>query len=186
MFLHPRFNAPWRGRIAAVLPWVFVIGVAVGTTLPMRRWVHLPGSVNTWAWPDPGGEVWRKAGSPDTRYAVDVLHTIDGDTFLARVRVEPNRTIVTRVRLRGIDAPELKARCAKEGRMAETASRALRALLDEGGVTISNVGLDKYAGRVDADVATARTPNVSNALLSAGQVRRYDGGHRNGWCSNWY
>jgi hypothetical protein len=70
--------------------------------------------------------------------------------------------------------------------MAEAASRALRTSLDEGGVTISNVGADKYAGRVDADVATARTPNVSNALLSAGQVRRYDGGHRNGWCSNWY
>jgi endonuclease YncB( thermonuclease family) len=44
--------------------------------------------------------------------------------------------VTTRVRLRGIDAPELKARCEKEFRMAEAASDALRNLLAEGDVTI--------------------------------------------------
>lgn len=191
MLLHPRINGPLRSRIAAVLPWVFVIGVAVGTMLPLRRWVHLPGvNLDTRAdssrlWPDPSAEILgTRAGGAETRLPVEVLRTIDGDTFLARVRLQqPDRVIVTRVRLRGIDAPELKAACDREWKMAQAASTALRGLLSEGGVTIYNVGPDKYAGRVVADAATGRTPNVSSALLAAGQVRRYDGGHRDGWCS---
>ncbi len=51
-------------------------------------------------------------------------------------------------------------------------------------VAISNIGPDKYAGRVVADVATRRTGNVSAALLASGHVRSYGGGHRNGWCAN--
>jgi endonuclease YncB( thermonuclease family) len=68
--------------------------------------------------------------------------------------------------------------------MAEVATGALRALLGEGGVTISNIGPDKYAGRVVADVATRRTENVSTAMLTGGYARSYGGGHRNGWCAN--
>jgi endonuclease YncB( thermonuclease family) len=68
--------------------------------------------------------------------------------------------------------------------MAEAATDALRALLGEGGVTIFNIGPDKYAGRVVADVATRRTGNVSSAMLGAGYVRSYGGGHRDGWCAN--
>jgi endonuclease YncB( thermonuclease family) len=70
------------------------------------------------------------------RHPVDVLKTIDGDTFEARVYLWPGLDLTTRVRLRGIDA-----------------------------------------------AATRQTPNVSSALRSAGYVRDYDGGHRNGWCS---
>ena len=65
---------------------------------------------------------------------------------------------------------------------AEAASDALRNLLGQGGVTIFNLGQDKY-GRVLADVATRRTANVSAALLAGGFVRSYNGGHRDGWCA---
>jgi endonuclease YncB( thermonuclease family) len=68
--------------------------------------------------------------------------------------------------------------------MAEAATDALRALLRDGDVMIFNVGPDKYAGRVVADVATRRTANVSTAMLAAGHVRSYGGGHRSGWCAN--
>ena len=54
----------------------------------------------------------------------------------------------------------------------------------EGGVTIYNIGPDKYQGRVDADVATKRTDNVSAAMLATGYARSYNGGHRQGWCNN--
>ena len=66
-------------------------------------------------------------------------------------------------------------------RCAEAAERALRALLVEGGVTIRDLGEDKY-GRLLGTVSTRATPNVSEALLAKGVVRRYDGGHRRGWC----
>ena len=118
------------------------------------------------------------------RHPVDVIRTIDGDTFEARVHLAPGLDLTTRVRLRGIDAPELKASCAQELQMAEAATGALRALLGEGDVTIFNIGPDKYAGRVVADVATRRTGNVSTAMLAAGHARSYGGGHRNGWCAN--
>jgi endonuclease YncB( thermonuclease family) len=116
------------------------------------------------------------------RYAVDVLRVIDGDTFEARVHVWPSFDLTTRVRLRSVDAPEMKARCSEERQGAEAARDALRMLLADRNITIWNVGPDKYYGRVDAEVSTEHTPDVSAALLSKGLVRGYAGGHRDGWC----
>ena len=106
--------------------------------------------------------IWKTAGIR-ARHPVDVLRTIDGDTFEARVHLSPGLEPTTRVRLRGVDAPEMKAACAGELELAEAAGAALRGLLGEGGVTIYNIGPDKYNGRVVADVATRRTDNVSAA-----------------------
>ena len=153
--------------------------------LPVRDWVRLtlPNSADSQAARD-AEMVWKRAGSSDMRHAVDVIRTIDGDTFEARVHLGPGLDPTTRIRLRGIDAPELKASCQQELQMAEAATDALRALLREGDVTIFNIGPDKYAGRVVADAATRRTGNVSTAMLAAGHARSYGGGHRNGWCAN--
>lgn len=178
-------QARWRRWFAAGLPWLFVIAVVAGTMLPVRDWVR-------GVWPHPPATqaerdaetIWRHTGNTDLRHPVEVIRAIDGDTFLARVHLSPGLDLTTRVRLRGIDAPELKASCAGELQMAEAATDALRALLGEGGVTISHIGPDKYGGRVLADAATSRTGNISAALLAAGHVRRYDGGHRIGWCAN--
>jgi endonuclease YncB( thermonuclease family) len=120
------------------------------------------------------------AGAPGM-IAARVLKVVDGDTFDARIEVQPGFRVTTRVRLRGIDAPELHAACEKERIGAEAAGRALRAILVEGGVTISDFGEDKY-GRLLGTVSTRATPNVSEALIAKGVVRRYDGGRRRGWC----
>lgn len=152
--------------------------------LPVRHWLHLP-----WTTSLPQSQthhdsetIWKRAGNPAVRHPVDVLYTVDGDTFEARVHLWPGLDLSTRVRLRGIDAPELKAQCADELKRAEAATAALRGLLADGGVAIYNIGPDKYQGRVVADVATKRTPNVSTALLDGGYARPYGGGHRDGWC----
>jgi endonuclease YncB( thermonuclease family) len=116
------------------------------------------------------------------RYAVDVLRVIDGDTFEARVHVWPGFDLTTRVRLRGIDAPEMRARCGDERTRAEAALDALRAMLAERDVTVAAIGPDKYFGRVVADVSTRRTPDVSAALLAKGVARSYSGGRRESWC----
>jgi endonuclease YncB( thermonuclease family) len=164
------------------MPWVFVLGIAAGTMLPLRQWAPwLPGRSVPQEWQETE-ELWRRAGNPVARHPVDVIRTIDGDTFEAQVHLWPGLDLHTRVRLRGVDAPERKAACAEEARMAEAASVALRALLDEGEVTISNVGPDKYQGRVVADASTKRTPSIATALLKSGHARSYTGGHRNGWC----
>jgi endonuclease YncB( thermonuclease family) len=115
-------------------------------------------------------------------HPAEVVRVIDGDTFEARVHLWPGLDVTTRVRLRGVDAPELEARCGEERVKAEGARDALRAILDQGEVGVSRVTLDKYGGRVVADASTSRTPDVSAALLGAGVARRYSGGHRDGWC----
>jgi endonuclease YncB( thermonuclease family) len=115
-------------------------------------------------------------------HPAEVLRVIDGDTFEARVKIWPGMEITTRVRLRGIDAPEMKSRCDDERVKAEASRDALVHLLNEGSVGISGIGQDKYGGRVDADVSTARTPDVSAALAERGLARRYAGGKRESWC----
>jgi endonuclease YncB( thermonuclease family) len=183
-----------RGRLrrwfSAALPWAFVFAVLAGTALPVRHWVHQRFPRATDLYPADGTAardaeiIWQQAGDPEVRHAVDVIRTIDGDTFVARVHLRPGLDLTTRVRLRGIDAPELKASCPQELQMAEAAADSLRALLGDGEVTIFHIGPDKYGGRVVADAATRRNPNVSNAMLLAGHARSYSGGHRGGWCAS--
>src|SRR6188474_564754 len=84
---------PWRRWFSAALPWVFVLGVAAGSLL---------GSVDSQAARD-AEIIWKRAGNPDVRHPVDVVRTIDGDTFEARVHLEPSVDLTTRIRLRGID-----------------------------------------------------------------------------------
>src|SRR5580692_12698003 len=115
-------------------------------------------------------------------YAGEVVRIIDGDTFVARMRTGPGGGVETRVRLRSIDAAELHARCSKELRLALAARAALQRLLAEGRVMLSHVGPDKYPGRIDANVATRSTNDISAAMLSGGFARAYDGGRRGSWC----
>jgi endonuclease YncB( thermonuclease family) len=115
-------------------------------------------------------------------YPAEVIRVIDGDTFQARVRVWPGLDVDTKVRLRGIDAAELHARCDDERVKAEAARAALQTILAEGGVAISRVGVDKYGGRVDASASTRNTADVSAAMLNGGWARVYDGRKRGSWC----
>jgi endonuclease YncB( thermonuclease family) len=191
MFLHRGLNAPYRSRglrsrAAAILPWVFVLGVAAGSMLPAGKWSEWLGpltkSEDQLKREHDSETVWRRAGNPTTRHPVNIIRTVDGDTFDARVSVWPGMELNTRVRLRGIDAPEIKASCESEFQKAEASTKALRALLNEGEVAIFNIGPDKYGERVVADVATKRTPNVSAALVAAGHARVYLSGRRGSWC----
>src|SRR5271167_3168598 len=117
-------------------------------------------------------------------HPAEVLRVIDGDTFEARVHLWPGLDITTKIRLRGIDAPELKARCLAERSMAEAARDALGDMLAEGAVGVSAITLDKYGGRVVADAGTRSIVNVSAQLLAKGYARSYDGRRRRGWCDD--
>lgn len=174
-------GSPFGRRFSALVPWMFVVGVVVAVVLVFRHGTDWPLPHDTDRRAQDAGIVLQQSRA-DTHQPVEIIRAIDGDTFLARVRQRDGRDLVVSVRLRGIDAPELKASCAQELDKAEAAADALRNLLAQGGVTISNLGLDKY-GRVLADVATRRTANVSAALLAGGFARSYNGGHRDGWCA---
>ena len=118
---------------------------------------------------------------PNSPIPADVLRVLDGDTFEARVLAWPGLEINTMVRLRGIEAPELRARCPMERIKAEAARDALTEILS-GSVGVYSITADKLGGRVVADAATHSIASVAAEMLRRGHARPITAGHRNGWC----
>ena len=112
-----------------------------------------------------------------------VGHIIDGDTFAALVKLDSDTEVSVRVRLRNVDTPEIHGACQSERQMAARARDRLSEMIPVGTVVeLSNIKDDKYLGRIDANVADARGRDVGTRLVTEGLGRRYNGGHRNGWC----
>jgi endonuclease YncB( thermonuclease family) len=173
MFLNLR-SLSHPGRAAAALALVaFAFGATAATML------RSTGHSQAAAAPRPVASL-PSAGA--IGYPAEVIRVFDGDTFEARVQVWPGLEITTKVRLRGIDAPELRARCAEERALAESARGALSALLARGRVGIRQVKLDKYGGRVVAEASAGNTQDIAATLIAGGHARRYHGGRREGWC----
>jgi endonuclease YncB( thermonuclease family) len=174
-----------RGRAAVFLAAAaFAAGLALGATArgPFLAAPEMPSAAAPPVDVDATGSTSPAPIFGRGIYPAEVLRVADGDTFEARVQVWPGIAITTKVRLRGVDTPELKARCPQERAKAEAARAKLAALLSDGGVELSRVGLDKFGGRIDAAAATRSTPDVSAAILQAGLGRSYAGGRREGWC----
>lgn len=157
----------------------FAIGLATGATLGPNIADSSAASASFLRQhPDNTAAVLQPVGG----HPAEVLRILDGDTFEARVHIWPGVDVTTKVRLRGIDAPELKARCTEEYAKAIESRETLKAMLGDGGVTISHVTFDKYGGRVVANAATRATPNIADTMLKSGLARSYSGGRRESWC----
>jgi endonuclease YncB( thermonuclease family) len=104
---------------------------------------------------------------------------IDGDTFKIGTR---------KVRIIGIDTPEVDARCPKEAALAEQATAALQENLNRGPFEMLAPPLrsrDQY-GR-ELRTLRRKRPDGSYNLIArqmreTGLARRYLGGFRTGWC----
>lgn len=134
----------------AVRPWRLAIGVAVFLGATALAW-------KAFALPLCGG-------GPRTDCVVD------GDTiWLAGEKI----------RLEGIDAPELsRAKCPEELRIATSAS-ARMVELTEGELTVSRNGKDRY-GRTLANVANA-TGDIGETLVAEGLAKIWEG-RKAQWC----
>jgi endonuclease YncB( thermonuclease family) len=99
------------------------------------------------------------------------LRALDGDTLAFATE---------RLRLVGIDAPELRCRCPSECDAAQAATEALRRLIEEAAtVVVVRTGIDRYGrslGRVEADGV-----DVGEALVAMGHARVWTG-RREPWC----
>jgi micrococcal nuclease len=102
--------------------------------------------------------------------ALAILVVIDGDTILVDGE---------RVRIMGLDAPEIDCHCPRECRLAQEAKGALARLLAQPPV-IERHGKDRY-GRTLARV-TAGGRDVADSLIARGLARPYHGGRRQPWC----
>ena len=116
-----------------------------------------------------------------------VIEVMDGDTVKVRARIWLGQDLSTRVRLAGIDAPELNGGCARERALAERARAFLAGYLAaaDGGpveVRLFEVRYGKYARRVVARMETAEAIDLGAALIAAGLAQPYDGGRRPTWC----
>lgn len=98
------------------------------------------------------------------------LIAIDGDT----IEIDGER-----IRLLGIDTPELHCQCARECELAHAAKTFTAEKIREG-VRLERHGRDKY-GRTLAKVYT-REGDLAALLILEGLGRPYGGGKRRSWC----
>lgn len=102
------------------------------------------------------------------RGTVDKVH--DGDTIDVRCDVGFDLTVYARVRVAGIDAPELSTEAGKAARsFAE-------GLLPVGAqVLVTSLGWDKWGGRIDGSITTPGGRDFASAMVEAGHAKPYDG-----------
>ena len=115
-------------------------------------------------------------------FPAEITDVVDGDTVEVRVTVWLGQEITTRLRLRGIDAPELASACPDEYRLAREARERLAELVAGEPIRVADVGLDKYGGRVVGRLLFASGEDVGQILAQEGYARLYDGGRRDSWC----
>ena len=87
-------------------------GVAAGGLIVLAGWLNPVSDLS------PAPERVASAGF-EGPVSADVVRVIDGDTFEANAQIWLGETIAVRVRVAGIDAPELHARCEDEYRRAQ-------------------------------------------------------------------
>lgn len=110
----------------------------------------------------------------------ELLRVIDGDTIEVRARIWLELDLTTRVRLAGIDAPELNGGCAEERRLAQIARTALSDTIGVSPVWLANIRRDKYGGRVIADVLLEDGSSAAAAMLASGAAAEW--GSAPLWC----
>jgi endonuclease YncB( thermonuclease family) len=109
----------------------------------------------------------------------EILRVVDGDTLLVEAQPWPQQKMEVYVRIRGIDAPELKSKCAAIRLAGLNAREALEELVaGADGIQLTRISGDKYFGRIVADVKLADGHNAADHLLLAGLVVSYDGGRK--------
>lgn len=123
------------------------------------------------------------AFSPAFAVRAVVDRVLDGDTFAAKVLLEDDTQITVRVRVLGVDTPEINGLCQYEKDTALLAKNRTAQLLPVGSVVeLSEIKDDKYLGRIDARVKTSNGQELAEILIKEKLGRPYDGGRRATWC----
>ncbi len=109
-----------------------------------------------------------------------VVSVYDGDTMTVDAEPWPGLTARTKVRVAGVDTPEIRGKCQTEKDMAARARDFVRATVGAT-VQLTNIRPGKYAGRMIADV-WVNGRKLSDLLIAENLGRPYHGGRRLGWC----
>ncbi len=109
-----------------------------------------------------------------------VVSVYDGDTLTVDAEPWPGLTARTKVRVAGVDTPEIRGKCQAEKDQAIRARDFVRAAVGAQ-VQLTSIRPGKYAGRVIADVWVDGR-KLSDLLIAENLGRPYHGGRREGWC----
>ncbi len=112
----------------------------------------------------------------------ETVRVVDGDTVAVRAHIWPGHYVETRVRLAGVDTPEARGPdCDAERALAAQASAFTRAWLENASISLEDIDLGSFAGRVIARIRRADGADLSQDLLSAGLATPY--GAPAPWCT---
>ena len=139
-------------------------------TAPLRRWQVAYATLLVMAsatWAAAEQITWRECPIGQKR----VTCVVDGDTLWYQR---------TKIRLIGIDAPEVEGRCTAERVLATQATTYLTALLNTGLTRIAYDGVDRY-GRSLARL-WVHHGEVGPAMIAAGLAEPYGSGRPAPWC----
>jgi len=123
------------------------------------------------------------ASSNAYAYEWEILRVVDGDTLEIKNECFPKELKLS-VRVLGIDTPEKesRAKCEKEAKLAEKASKFTKQFIGKNKTaTFRNIKWDKYGGRLLADVEI-NGKSLSDELIKNGLARSYDGKKKGSWC----
>lgn len=111
-----------------------------------------------------------------------VVKVHDGDTFTVNIAGCPAVLCEhVPVRISGIDAPEMKGKCAQETADAIAAKNYLAVrVMNANDIELRDPTRDKYF-RLNAHVMVGGV-DVGADMVSKGLARTYSGGKRSGWC----
>ncbi|MCH9845482.1 MAG: thermonuclease family protein [Alphaproteobacteria bacterium] len=117
-------------------------------------------------------------------YHAEIIRIIDGDTFEANIAIFPKQIVTNRIRLRHIDAPELKGACHNEKQLANNAKTYLQKILPMGSaIRLNDVSYDSF-GRVLATVSHQTYGDIGALLMQQNLAIPYQRGKKNHWCQN--
>jgi len=113
-------------------------------------------------------------------YKAEVVKVIDGDTVKLNVRIWPQLTQQTNLRLKKINTPEKRGKkisdCEKKAGQATTNFRQ-KCLKGAKTVIVSDIQLGKFSGRVLGKLSR-NGKDLGEALIKAGHAKPYSGGKR--------
>ena len=115
-------------------------------------------------------------------FPFELVEVIDGDTFRARVDIWLGQSVTVKVRLKGVDTPEMNGKCAAEKKLARQAKDFAENWLRKNQVQLVNVHYGTYAGRVLATAQIKNGDSLSAALLAENLAKPYHG-RRAKWCA---
>jgi endonuclease YncB( thermonuclease family) len=102
------------------------------------------------------------------RGVVDLVH--DGDTVNIRLDVGFDLTVYARVRVNGINAPELATAAGKRAR-----GHARKLLPPGTEVQVISLGWDKYGGRIEGSITAEGVGDFATAMIAAGHAKPWAG-----------